>query len=264
MKNRKISGISLLEIIVASAIFLAVFMFVISNGLLKMKEWGNFITKESLIQPDIRRAQEDIAKTVINSTWERFLDTENKGIYYFVDDYRHPLVLESSMNNDGTYYIDNDLNPHLKRYVLYFIVRPPDDKCMPNNPIPNPDGYCPHKWLVKKELDPVSLQYFPIITAPMLDVYMSNDLKDKVFGNIWSAKIVAENVLNFEIIPPLDGNKYTIYYNGMPKKTNSKTLEINLTYIKNKKILTQTYYNENLLNKKNEITTLKGYAEPRN
>lgn len=270
--KQKLKGFNLLEVVIVTAFLLFFLVVVIQLVSLTAKNTVRALNTV-IIQKDLRHAQMDIAKNISNSTWNRFACTEGpgtQGIYYFGDDARHPLLIQSAMNDDGTINADKDMIPILKKYTLYYIVRPPGDTCAPavdynNTPaLPSPDVYCPHKWLVKKEIKTCAFCLSPLVTLEMLKVYMSTDFKDTVFDNILSQKILAENVIDFTITPPADGSLLTIYYNGTTKSVNSGALSCQLVTFKDKKYFVRFFSNENLLNENQNLFSLNGKAEPKN
>jgi len=266
------AGFNLLEVVIVTAFLFFFLAVVIQLVNLTAKNTVRALNTV-IIQKDLRRAQMDIAKNISNSTWNRFACTEGQGtpgIYYFGDDARHPLLIQSAMNDDGTINTDKDMIPILKKYTLYYVVRPPGDPCAPavdynNNPaLPAPDVYCPHKWLVKKEIKTCAFCLSPLVTLEMLQVYMSTNFNDTVFGNILSQKILAENVIDFTITPPAAGSLLTIYYNGAAKSVNSGALSCQLVTFKDKKYFVRFFSNENLLNESRNLFSLNSKTEPKN
>ncbi|MFH1453958.1 MAG: hypothetical protein ABIH00_08300 [Armatimonadota bacterium] len=143
-------------------------------------------------------------------------------------------------------------------------MRPPGDICQPAIESPdtahNPDGYCPHKWLIKKEL-PLSAFTSPAKDA-VFDVIKSN-LTNNI-QNDKTARIISENVLNFNIIPPSAGTTFTLDYNGEALETDSKALAVQLISFKDMKYLNKAYFNENLLDKPTRLFVLDALTVPRN
>gem|GEM_PF-4036851 len=267
MKNKEQDnkGSTLIEVIVSVAlfVFLLLAVFYITDF---AKRHLDSAIKSTVIQADLRTAQRDIFKNVTNSTWNRFTSANSYGIYYYDADYRHALLMQSALKSDGTYHIDSAMSPCIERYVLYYIIRPPGDTCVPNPVIgaggaPNPDVYCPHKWLVKKEINSAAFSGYLLSVLPAL---LTNDLKDTSNEFVTSAKVLAENVLDFTVVPPSAGGQYAITYNGAPLNAKSADLLIRLTSLKEKKYINKTYANENLMSVYGNLFTLEGIAEPRN
>lgn len=201
-------------------------------------------------------AYRDILNSIEFATWGSFEGANVKGIYYFEDDYRHPLLLQSPIDKkeEGDAHIASN-NPPIKRYLLYYIVRPPGDTCKPNNPISNPDVWCPHKWLIKKELKRSAFRPNITVTFDMLKKYLNNNLQDRFLNwNVISTEVTAKGLINFNIIPPQKGSECTGYYNGTKMSMDRRGLIMNFislwdTVYEGKKALKKSYSNVNFLSK---------------
>ncbi|MFH1453662.1 MAG: type II secretion system protein [Armatimonadota bacterium] len=267
--NNRNKGFTGIELLTAVAILVIVFVFsYLAFNLISRNM--NKTVQNSMNQSDMNIIHQKILKSVHNSTWEGFINSGINGIYYYGDkDYRHPLLLQSFLNEDGSCNIDTSLNPVCTGYTLYYIVRPKNDICAPElnpdgSPVydekekvslsANPDTYCPHKLLIKKELG-------------LADINHSMSIYDQLrnhMTNSGTGKTVAKNVLNFEIIPPEDGSKYTVYYNGKEKKVNDKLIKVKLTAFTERKYLNKAHFNEDLLNDTANLFILEDSAEPQN
>lgn len=270
-KNKKNKGSSLVEILIAMTIFilLIIFVFYIADF---TKSHLDETIKATVVQADLRVAQRDMYKYISNTKWGMFVGASLQGIYYYDTDYRHALFLQTCLNNNGATNYDSSMEPNVTKYILYYIIRPPGDKCVFNDPTGaldsadpgnNPDNYCPHKRLVKKEIKSDVIFGFP--TSPdFLKRYLTYDLSDTSSGEVLSARILAENVLDFTVIPPANSGVHTIYYNGAAQSADNIALLIRLTALKEKKYMNIGYYNGNHLNNTANLFTLEGLAEPKN
>lgn len=273
-KNKKNKGNSLIEILIAMTIFmlLIIFVFYIADF---TKSHLDETIKATVVQADLRTAQRDIYKYISNSTWGMFTNTippSLQGIYYYDTDYRHALFLQSSLKDNGTTNFDDSMEPNVTKYVLYYIIRPPGDRCVFDDPTGtldsadprnDPDIYCPHKRLVKKEIKSDVIFGFPTSTD-FLEKYLTYDLSDTSSGEVLSARILAENVLDFTVIPPENTGVHTIYYNGAAQSVDNIALLIRLTSLKEKKYMNIEYHNGSHLDNTANLFTLEGLAEPKN
>lgn len=189
------AGTTLLELIIAAAIFgvLITAVFAIFN--LGARHW-RVIESRNAGQNEIRKIQSDLEVELERSTWQTFQGSSLTGILVRMpaDDYRFAICMQTAIDpNSRAFDIDPLSNqPVSHGFVLYYIIRPPGDTCLPNPPS-SPDNTCPHKWLVRKDLDKSA----NISNNDDLAPYLDTDLTPG--GNVRATRLLAQNVLTFEM-----------------------------------------------------------------
>lgn len=61
------------------------------------------------------------------------------------------IYFKSDVDNEGTPHLDNEGKPRWTKYVLYYAIRPPRDKCL--SPVGEEDDICPHKYIIRKDIN---------------------------------------------------------------------------------------------------------------
>ncbi|MGV8118434.1 MAG: type II secretion system protein J [Candidatus Xenobiia bacterium LiM19] len=181
--NMRISGFTLVEMIVSAAMFLVMMTLLFGGYSVFMKYFRISETKNEvhrkfvLMSSDFRR---ESLRTV--------LDT---------------VLFGSSAGNDWICFksnLDSDDNPHYneegfplwQKYILYYTVRPSNDRCCKAGS--DTDDICPHKYIIKKTIDIAASIVDETGVIPYLTFTLTRD-QAKSEPNVVSVKPVIDGVL---------------------------------------------------------------------
>jgi len=190
---RRPRGTTLLELMIAVAIFGVLITAVFGIFNLGSRHW-KVIENRNALQNEIRRVQTDLATELERSTWGTFQGSTLSGIAVrqVAGDYRYAICMQTAINPASKIFDVDPANsePICHGFILYYIIRPPDDTCPPPT---SPDHICPHKWLIRKDIDLAAA----ISSSSDLVTYLNTDLT--LGGNVRGCKKLAQNVLAFSV-----------------------------------------------------------------
>jgi len=209
-KNRKTKGTSLLEMFVAVTIFSIAVFSIFSLYEYGTRNWKS-MDEKNRIQTDIRKVFMFLTKDIQNSTFGRFEGSAISGIKVYTTNYTHAICLQSAIDDNNYFIINEDKKPVCQKYILYYIIRPPEsfewkdtglegnwqdpgyghNICLSKGTPQNPDNICPHKWLIRKELST------NIADESQIASYINLSLKKE--GNCMNAKLLSSYILTFNI-----------------------------------------------------------------
>lgn len=261
--NKKNKGTSIIEMIICLPIllFLTLMVFkLISSG---VKNVNASFQKSKIVAEDIT-SMLNMSGTIENSTWGSFVGSYIKGIWYFPDDYRHPLVLQSAQDSKGKIVSDSSGIPRMQRFIVYYIVRPEGDRCTLEShgevlDVPNPDNYCPHKRLIRKDFTPTS--FGGSIALASLGGYLNNDLS--VGGRVLAAKVISNDVLGFDVDFTPYGTKYTVKLNGADIKLDDTSVGFNIKKFRMAEYQKDTHAGNDLTAYKDKYFEISNRAIPK-
>lgn len=195
--KKRQKGTSLLEMLIAVLIYSFAILAVLSLFEYGTKNWHS-IEEKNRIQTDIRKSFMLLNTDLKSSTTGQFEGSWFTGVKVFTNDYRHGICFQSAVI-DNKYTVINKYNkPVCQKYILYYIIRPPDDQfvgwghdaCLKMPAPQNPDDICPHKWLIKKEFNNLTSE---------TEIRDSRNTDLATSGNCTKAQILSKYILSFNI-----------------------------------------------------------------
>lgn len=212
-KNGANRGFTILETLVSITILFMLIIIGLVYLELGTSEVSASFNKSKIIAQNIT-AQMDIVRSIERSTWGMFTDSAFQGIIYNTSDYRHALILQSALDTRGRLVTDPGGVPKLQKYIVYYVIRPQGDTCIPSS-VPNPDNYCPHKLLIRRDISPA---------AAVIEDCLNNDIQSTHFGDILDTKVLAQGVLSFDVNLMPAGTRYSVKFNGSYISLNDTSL----------------------------------------
>lgn len=203
-KKTKKKGTTLLEVLIAAAIFsiLVIALFAIIKYC--MTNWRN-VESRVAVQTEIRKVQTNLIDELRKTSFDSVLIDES--------DYRHTLAFKTFIDPDsGRFETDSSTGePESQGYILYILLRPGDDPCSDTTS----SDLCPHKMILR------------------VDLTRQNDF-DEGGTSTWSALSLDSSTLSNYIPATTTDNKYfsstgvTVqqYRNSLPAVAEEK-------YVKN-------------------------------
>ena len=135
-------GFSLLEVIISTVMFLLMTTILFGGYRTFMKCWRTAESKSEIHRKFLRisnNMQVELSRTDIDTV----LSGSTSGKSW--------LCFKSNTDGDGKPYYDMDGNPQWQKYILYYAIRPPGDRCA--SPAGLEDDICPHKYIIRKDVD---------------------------------------------------------------------------------------------------------------
>ena len=182
----RISGFTLMEMIFSTAIFFLMISLLFGGYSVFMKYFRISETKNEvhrkfvLMSSDFRR---ESLRTAIDTALCGSVSGQDW------------ICFKSNLDNDDNPHYNEEGFPLWQKYILYYTVRPPNDRCCKAGS--DTDDICPHKYIIKKTVDIETSIVDETGVTPYLTFTLTMD-QAKSEPNVLSVKPVVDGVLGMK------------------------------------------------------------------
>ncbi len=215
-------GATLMEVILTTGIFSVLILALFAVMRFGVNSWKN-IESKSAVQTQLRKVQLFLLEDLKRASYEqlcvpnmpagwapgkaRTLDgkeVSGSAVWFLT------AVYTDETTQEERFARDEEGSPVWKRNVLYYAVRPTDAwhqqkyGFLCGRPAGRKDTYCPHKWLIRKEIDVPTLLPESTVEATYLTAPGGADLMDPALmgsePDLKRVQTLADCVVDFEVI----------------------------------------------------------------